>query len=167
MPGRFVIGQDRVIRYAEVNPDYTQRPEPGDRPAPLGRPLRVGVGRHGRLCLQQQPLHHADLRLGGEAARDERGEVAGLQLGLARHLPRRRPAQRARQRLGAALVALPEERRRVGMILAAFFVAVFPGNLDQWLKHRKGFGLDSDTRRLGRLFFQPALVAAAIWSTRR
>jgi peroxiredoxin len=30
MPGRFVIGQDRVIRYAEVNPDYTQRPEPGD-----------------------------------------------------------------------------------------------------------------------------------------
>jgi len=30
MPGRFVIGQDRVIRYAEVNPDYTRRPEPSD-----------------------------------------------------------------------------------------------------------------------------------------
>lgn len=30
MPGRFVIGQDRVIRYAEVNPDYTHRPEPAD-----------------------------------------------------------------------------------------------------------------------------------------
>lgn len=30
MPGRFVIGQDRTILYAEVNPDYTQRPEPGD-----------------------------------------------------------------------------------------------------------------------------------------
>jgi peroxiredoxin len=30
MPGRFVIGQDSVIRYAEVNPDYTQRPEPAD-----------------------------------------------------------------------------------------------------------------------------------------
>ncbi|HWX49761.1 MAG TPA: peroxiredoxin-like family protein [Roseomonas sp.] len=28
MPGRFVIGQDGVIRYAEVNPDYTRRPEP-------------------------------------------------------------------------------------------------------------------------------------------
>lgn len=28
MPGRFVIGQDRRIRYAEVNPDYTRRPEP-------------------------------------------------------------------------------------------------------------------------------------------
>ena len=30
MPGRFVIGQDRVIRYAEVNPDYTRRPEPAE-----------------------------------------------------------------------------------------------------------------------------------------
>jgi peroxiredoxin len=28
IPGRFVIGQDRVVRYAEVNPDYTRRPEP-------------------------------------------------------------------------------------------------------------------------------------------
>ena len=30
MPGRFVIGQDGIIRYAEVNPDYTRRPEPED-----------------------------------------------------------------------------------------------------------------------------------------
>jgi peroxiredoxin len=30
MPGRFVIGSDGVIRYAEVNPDYTRRPEPLD-----------------------------------------------------------------------------------------------------------------------------------------
>jgi peroxiredoxin len=30
MPGRFVIGQGGVIRYAEVNPDYTRRPEPSD-----------------------------------------------------------------------------------------------------------------------------------------
>jgi peroxiredoxin len=30
MPGRFVIGQDGRIRYAEVNPDYTHRPEPTD-----------------------------------------------------------------------------------------------------------------------------------------
>jgi peroxiredoxin len=28
MPGRFVIGQDGIIQYAEVNPDYTLRPEP-------------------------------------------------------------------------------------------------------------------------------------------
>jgi peroxiredoxin len=30
MPGRFVIGQNRVIDYAEVNPDYTRRPDPTD-----------------------------------------------------------------------------------------------------------------------------------------
>lgn len=30
MPGRFVIGPDGVIAYAEVNPDYTRRPEPAD-----------------------------------------------------------------------------------------------------------------------------------------
>ncbi len=30
MPGRFVIGQDGIIRYAEVNPDYTLRPEPAE-----------------------------------------------------------------------------------------------------------------------------------------
>jgi peroxiredoxin len=28
MPGRFVIAPDRTIVYAEVNPDYTRRPEP-------------------------------------------------------------------------------------------------------------------------------------------
>ncbi len=30
MPARFVIGQDGTILYAEVNPDYTRRPEPED-----------------------------------------------------------------------------------------------------------------------------------------
>lgn len=30
MPARYVIGQDGVVRYAEVNPDYTRRPEPAD-----------------------------------------------------------------------------------------------------------------------------------------
>ena len=28
MPARFVIGQDGTIRYAEVSPDYTRRPDP-------------------------------------------------------------------------------------------------------------------------------------------
>ncbi len=68
--------------------------------------------------------------------------------------------------LGAALVALPQSRTRVGAILAAFFVAVFPGNIEQYAKRRDGFGLDSDRKRLARLFFQPALVAWALWSTR-
>ncbi|WP_169581143.1 MULTISPECIES: hypothetical protein [Microbacterium] len=68
--------------------------------------------------------------------------------------------------LGAALVTLPRSRRRIGMILAAFFVAVFPGNIEQYAKRRDGFGLDSDAKRLARLFFQPALIAWALWSTR-
>lgn len=67
---------------------------------------------------------------------------------------------------GLALVALPKERRRVGAALAAFFIAIFPGNIDQWRKGRSAFGLDTDQKRFARLFFQPALVAAAWWSTR-
>jgi uncharacterized membrane protein len=67
---------------------------------------------------------------------------------------------------GAALVALPRERRRVGALLAAFFVAVFPGNVAQAVERRKGFGLDTDAKRYTRLLFQPALVAWALWSTR-
>jgi peroxiredoxin len=30
MPARYVIGADGVIAYAEVNPDYTQRPDPSE-----------------------------------------------------------------------------------------------------------------------------------------
>lgn len=69
--------------------------------------------------------------------------------------------------LGASLVALPGSRRRVGAILAAFFIAIFPGNIEQWLRRRDGFGLDTDRKRFLRLFFQPGLVAWALWSTRR
>ncbi|MFB8387703.1 hypothetical protein ACFC3F_11255 [Microbacterium sp. NPDC055910] len=68
--------------------------------------------------------------------------------------------------LGASLVALPRSRRTIGAILAAFFIAVFPGNIEQWRLKRDGFGLDTDRKRLVRLFFQPVLVAWAFWSTR-
>ena len=67
--------------------------------------------------------------------------------------------------LGLALVLLRSRRRAVGLVAAAFFVAVFPGNLAQWIHHRDAFGLDTDTKRLVRLFFQPLLIAAALWST--
>jgi peroxiredoxin len=30
MPARFIIGEDGVIRYAEINPDYTRRPDPSE-----------------------------------------------------------------------------------------------------------------------------------------
>jgi uncharacterized membrane protein len=67
--------------------------------------------------------------------------------------------------LGAGLAVLTRDRVRVGRILAAFFVAVFPGNLAQYRNKRDAFGLNSDRRRFVRLFFQPVLVAWALWST--
>ena len=67
--------------------------------------------------------------------------------------------------LGAALVVLPRWRVPLGWATAAFFVAVFPGNVAQWLERRDAFGLDSDGARLTRLFFQPLLVAWALWAT--
>jgi peroxiredoxin len=35
MPARFVVNRDGIIRAAEVNPDYTHRPEPADTIAVL------------------------------------------------------------------------------------------------------------------------------------
>ena len=67
--------------------------------------------------------------------------------------------------LGGALVALPRERRRIGGAVAAFFVAVFPGNISQYVNGISAFGLDTDRARFIRLFFQPVLVACALWST--
>lgn len=67
--------------------------------------------------------------------------------------------------LGAALMALPRKRRIVGLVVAAFFVAVFPGNVAQYLNHADGFGLDTDRARFIRLFFQPVLILWALWST--
>ena len=67
--------------------------------------------------------------------------------------------------LGLALIALPRRRAAVGLVAAAFFVAVFPGNLSQYLDRIDAFGLTSDGARLTRLFFQPLLVAWALWST--
>ena len=67
--------------------------------------------------------------------------------------------------LGGALVALPAERRRIGWLVAAFFVAVFPGNVHQWRTRRSAPMLESDRARFIRLLLQPVLVAWALWST--
>jgi len=69
--------------------------------------------------------------------------------------------------LGVALIALPRERRRVGLAVAALFVAVFPGNVHHWRSGRDVPGMDSDAKRFARLFFQPVLVLWALWATRR
>ena len=67
--------------------------------------------------------------------------------------------------LGAALIALPRHRVAVGWMAAAFFVAIFPGNISQYLNHEDAFGLTSDLARAVRLVFQPLLVLWALWST--
>jgi len=54
-------------------------------------------------------------------------------------------------------------RRVVGLITAIFFILIFPGNINQYVNQIDAFGLDTDQKRLIRLFFQPPLVVAAIW----
>ncbi|WP_422745880.1 hypothetical protein ACN27E_00025 [Mycobacterium sp. WMMD1722] len=67
--------------------------------------------------------------------------------------------------LGAALVLLGRWRVALGWLAAAFFVAVFPGNISQFVTHTDAFGLDSDRARAIRLLFQPLLVIWALWAT--
>ena len=56
-------------------------------------------------------------------------------------------------------------RRQVGLITAIFFILIFPGNINQYINQIDAFGLDTDTKRLIRLFFQPPLVLWALWSS--
>ena len=58
-----------------------------------------------------------------------------------------------------------ERAGKVGLLAATFFTAIFPGNIAQALHHKDAFGLDTDAKRIGRLFGQPLLVAWALWST--
>ena len=67
--------------------------------------------------------------------------------------------------LGLALLFWKRRRVAVGLGLAALYVLVFPGNIHQYTHHISAFGLDTDTKRLGRLFFQPMLIAGALYST--
>lgn len=68
--------------------------------------------------------------------------------------------------LGLALVTLHSYQRKVGIIAALFFVAIFPGNINQYIHGIDAFGLDTDRARLIRLFFQPVLILWALWSTK-
>jgi len=67
--------------------------------------------------------------------------------------------------LGVGLIALWKYRVQIGWLAAAFFVAIFWGNISQYVNGVDAFGLDTDTKRLVRLFFQPVLVAWALLST--
>lgn len=68
--------------------------------------------------------------------------------------------------LGTAIIAAPKKYESLmGNIAASFFTAVFPGNIAQYQNRRSSFGLDTDNKRLARLFMQPLLVAWALKST--
>jgi len=67
--------------------------------------------------------------------------------------------------LGVGLIALWKYRVQIGWAVALFFIAVFWGNISQYINGVDAFGLDSDRARLIRLFFQPLLVIWALWST--
>jgi uncharacterized membrane protein len=67
--------------------------------------------------------------------------------------------------LGLALLLLGRYKVYVGWIVAAFFVAIFPGNISQLTTGTDSFGLNTDLARGVRLLFQPVLVLWALWST--
>ncbi|MBK8447147.1 MAG: hypothetical protein IPL41_10835 [Micropruina sp.] len=69
--------------------------------------------------------------------------------------------------LGVALLTLWKQPARawLGATTAAFFVAIFPGNVAQFVEGKDGFGLDTDQARLVRLLFQPFLVVGALAAT--
>ncbi|MCW7464403.1 hypothetical protein CH354_17425 [Leptospira levettii] len=66
---------------------------------------------------------------------------------------------------GLSLLFWAKERIKVGILLAIFFVLIFPGNISQYTNGISAFGLDTDEKRLIRLFFQPVLILWALWST--
>jgi uncharacterized membrane protein len=67
--------------------------------------------------------------------------------------------------LGAALLLLWRARAQVGLVVALFFIAIFPGNINQFVNGIDAFGLNTDMLRGARLLFQPVLVLWALWST--
>ncbi len=67
--------------------------------------------------------------------------------------------------LGVGLIFVWKYRVQIGWLVALFFVAIFWGNISQYVNGVDAFGLDTDTKRLVRLFFQPVLVAWALLST--
>ena len=67
--------------------------------------------------------------------------------------------------LGIALVLSEKHRKLVGWLTAGFFLAIFPGNISQFLTQTDAFGLNTDEARAIRLLFQPLLMLWALWST--
>ena len=67
--------------------------------------------------------------------------------------------------LGLGLIVAWKYRAQIGWVVALFFVAIFWGNISQFINGVDAFGLNSDRARATRLLFQPLLVIWALWST--
>ena len=67
--------------------------------------------------------------------------------------------------LGLGLIFITRYRKQIGWLTAAFFLAVFPGNISQYLTQTDAFGLNTDEARAIRLLFQPLLILWALWAT--
>jgi uncharacterized membrane protein len=67
--------------------------------------------------------------------------------------------------LGLGLILISRYRKQIGWLTAAFFLAIFPGNISQYLTQTDAFGLNSDEARAIRLLFQPVLMVWALWAT--
>lgn len=66
---------------------------------------------------------------------------------------------------GLMMLFWAKQKHKVGIGLAIFFVLIFPGNISQYTNDISAFGLDTEEKRLIRLFFQPVLILWALWST--
>jgi uncharacterized membrane protein len=67
--------------------------------------------------------------------------------------------------LGLCMIFWTKEKVRIGIILAIFYVLVFPGNIAQYTNHISALHMDTDADRLHRLYFQPVLILWALWCT--
>lgn len=66
--------------------------------------------------------------------------------------------------LGLLTIIIGHKKQGFPWLIALFFIAIFPGNWSQYINQRDAFGLDTDSARLARLFFQPILIFWALWS---
>ena len=67
--------------------------------------------------------------------------------------------------LGLGLLINSKYQRTFGVLTALFFIAIFPGNISQYLSGTDAFGLNTDEVRAIRLLFQPILVLWALWAS--
>jgi len=69
--------------------------------------------------------------------------------------------------LGISMLFWKKQRVTAGIALAVFYVLVFPGNIAQYVNGTSAFGLNTDTSRLIRLFFQPVFNFPGLMVNRR